>query len=283
MGWLSLWVAVVVLGALGLAASLNGMRFEHRVDREAGRMWAEAATPVLDPARIRDLPAPARRYLAQAVAGRQQAVRTVRLSHGGRFRPKIEGGWLPIRGRQSFAADPPGFVWWGRVRMAPGLWIDACDRSVKGSGSMLVSAESSVTLGRASGPAIDQGALLRLLGEMVWFPTALLDGRYVSWAAVDDRRARATLRVGGLEVAGVFEFGEDGLPVSFSADRYRDLGGGQSVLTPWSGGLADFRRVDGMLVPHELTAYWHVDGRSIPYAHFLVEQLEYDVPERRLS
>jgi hypothetical protein len=39
------------------------------------------------------------------------------------------------------------------------------------------------------------GALMRLLAEMTWFPTALLDERYVTWAPVDDAQARATLRV----------------------------------------------------------------------------------------
>jgi hypothetical protein len=278
MGWLALWIAVVALGALGLVASANSLRFDRRVGREARQMWAGAAMPLLDQSRTSSLPAPVQRYLALALGGRERAVRTVRLRHHGVFRTTLDGGWLPIRGSEYFAADPPGFVWWGRVRMAPGLWIDARDRCVDGAGSMHISAESSVTIGHASGPTVDQGAQLRLLGELAWLPTALLDRRYVSWSAVDERRARVTLLLGGREVAGVFEFGQDGLPVTFSADRYRDLGGGRSELTPWSGGLADYRRVDGMLVPHEMTAYWHVGGRRIGYARFVVERLEYDVP-----
>jgi hypothetical protein len=277
MGWVAVWIAVMVVGALGLVASANSIRFDRRVGREVQQMWTGAAAPLgIDRGRIDELPAPAGRYLALAIGDRARAVGTVRLRHHGTFRPKLEGGWLPIRGRQYFAADPPGFVWWGRVQLAPGLWIDARDRCVEGAGSMYVSAESSATIGQASGPAIDQGALLRLLAEMAWFPTALLDRRYVSWAAVDERRARVTLRVEGHEVSGVFEFGEDGLPVAFFAERHRDLGGGQSALTPWSGAMADFRRADGMLVPHEMTAYWHIDGGRVQYARFVVERLEYD-------
>ena len=84
---------------------------------------------------------------------------------------------MSIRGRQYFALDPPGFVWWGRAHLAKNLWIDARDRSLRGAGSMLVSAESSYTLADSSGPEIDQGALLRLLGEVMWFPTAFLVNR----------------------------------------------------------------------------------------------------------
>ena len=205
-------------------------------------------------------------------------MRAVRLRHGGTFRPKLDGEWLAIRGEQYFAADPPGFVWWGRVAMAPGLWIEARDRSVGGAGNMLVLAESTLTLADSSGPGLDQGALLRLLGEMAWFPTAFLDERYVTWAALDESRASATLRVNGREVTGVFEFGAEGLPRGFRADRYRDLGGGKSALTAFPGETSDFREVDGLLVPHQMVASWHLEGQRLPYVRFLVERLEYDTP-----
>lgn len=277
MLWLAAWIAVLAIGALGAVSSANSLRFGRRVAREVREMWAGSAeSPHIDARRVAELPAPVRRYAARAVGARERAVRTVRLGHGGSFRAKLDGAWLPIRGEQYFSADPPGFVWWGRVRIAPGLWVEARDCSVRGAGNMLVLAESTFTLADRGGPEIDQGALLRLLGEMVWLPTAFLDDRHVSWRAVDGRRARATLRVSGREVEGVFEFGEDDLPGSVSADRYRDLGGGKTVLTPWSGDLGDYREVEGLLVPHAITGYWHVGGRRFPYARFLVERLEYD-------
>jgi len=277
MLWLVLWIVVLAMGAFGVMASANSLRFGRRVAQDARQMWTGAAEPhPIDRGWIEGLPTPVRRYADKAVGERQRAVRSVRLRHGGTFRPKLDGVWMPIRGDEYFAADPPGFVWWGRVRAAPGLWVDARDRSVGGVGSMLISAESTFTLAESAGPEMDQGALLRLLGEMPLLPTALLDPRYVTWTAVDDRRAGATLRVNGREAAGVFEFGDDGLPTSFLADRQRDLGGGRSVLTPWSGELADYREVDGMLAPHRMAASWHVDGKPIPYVRFLVETLEYD-------
>jgi hypothetical protein len=247
------------------------------VASEASEMLATSgeARPI-DRARLATLPPPVRRYLEKALGSRARAVRTVRLRHGGTFRTKLDGKWLPIRGEQYFAANPPGFIWWGRVAMIPGLWVEARDRSVGGTGHMLVRVESTFTLADVRGPELDQGALLRLLGEMVWFPTSFLDERYVTWSPVDDRRATATLRVGGQEVSGVYEFGDDGLPTAFRADRYRDLGRGRSVLTPFIGESADFRDEGGLLVPHRMTALWVVAGEAIPYAQFVVESIAYD-------
>jgi uncharacterized protein DUF6544 len=201
----------------------------------------------------------------------------VRFRHGGRFRTKLDGPWQAIRGEQYEAADPPGFVWWGRLRAGPGLWVDARDRSVNGAGGMLVSLESSFTIADRTGPEMDQGSLLRLLSDLVLFPTAFLDERYVDWAAVDDAHARATLRVSGREVAGVFAFGPDGLACGFSAERYFDAGRGTPELKPWSGDYEDYRAAGGMLVPHRFVGYWHVGDERVPYVDFRLETPEYGV------
>ena len=279
MLWVAFWIAVLIVGAFGLVACVNRLRFARRVASEAKEMLATSGEPrPIDRNRLATLPAPVRRYLEKALGFRERSVRSVRLRHGGTFRTSLDGKWLPIHGEQYFAVDPPGFIWWGRIAMMPGLWVEARDRSVGGTGNMLVRAESTFTLADARGPELDQGALLRLLGEMVWFPTSFLDERYVTWSAVDDRHATAALRVGGREVSGVYEFGDDGFPMAFRAERYRDLGGGRSALTPFIGESADFRDEGGLLVPHRMIALWHVGEEAVPYARFLVEQLENDVP-----
>lgn len=273
------WIVIgATLAALvSLTASINSRRFARRVAREARGLWTAQARPrALDKSRIDALPTPVRNYLKKALVGQERTVAGVRFRHGGRFRSRLDGSWSRIRGEQYDTADPPGFVWWGRVGLGPGLWIDARDGCRNGIGGMLVSLESSLTLADRSGPEMDQGSLLRLLSDLVLLPTALLDDRYVTWSSVDPRRARATLRLNGREVAGVFEFGEDSLPCSFFADRYFDSGRGKARLNPWSGDYADYRKISGMLVPHRFLGYWHVEGRPIPYVDFQLEPPEYD-------
>ncbi len=276
MLWLALGIAAVV-ATLGALAWTNSRRFAHRVARETRAMWA--ALPEGRPvnrARLATLPPPVRAYLFKALGDRQKAVRTVRFRHGGRFRTTLDGPWRPIRGQQYDAADPPGFVWWGRLDAGPGLWVDALDRSVSGKGGMRVSLESTFTLFDRSGPELDQGSLLRLLSDFVLFPTVLLDDRYVTWTAVDEKRAKAVLRVDDKGVSGVFEFGADGLPRAFHADRYYDTGKGKAELRPWSGDYLDYQPVEGLLVPFHFLGYWHVNGQRIAYVDFELETPEID-------
>jgi hypothetical protein len=278
MWWIVWWAVVALVGAGGVVASTNSVRFGRRVAREVRDTETSPQPPVLDRRRAVELPHPVQRYLGKAISTRSKAIRSVRLRHGGLFRPSLGGSWFPIRGEQHFTADPPGFIWWGRVRIFPGLWIDARDRSVNGLGSMFVTAESTFTIADSHGPQLDQGALVRLLAEMPWLPTAFLDHRYVRWSAIDEHRASATLRVNEVAVTALFEFGPDDLPATLSADRFLDAGDGKAVVTPFVGRYTDYRAVDGVLVPHRAVAAWIVDGVPEEYARFDVERLEFDVP-----
>jgi hypothetical protein len=275
--WLLLWLGLLAVGVFATIAHVNALRFQERVRREARRrlLGPAPARAIAPEAEAAALPAPVQRYLVLALRDRRRSVRTVRLRHGGRFRPRRDGGWLAIRGEEYFDADPPGFLWWGRARLGPGFWIDARDQIAAGRASLVARFESSIKVAEASGPAIDQGGMQRLLGEMVWFPTAFLDERFVTWEELDDRSALATLSQNGIEASATFHFRRDGLPRLVSAQRYRETKKGP-VLTNWSGKFDDYRLVDGMMVPLELEARWHLDSGDWPYAHFKVERIEYD-------
>jgi hypothetical protein len=249
---------------------VNRLRFDRRVAQEM-RVLVAVPPSALAPLEAIELPAPVARYRDLAI-GQHAPVRTLRLHHGGTFRMSPTAKVLPIRGTQLFTSDPPGFVWTGRVRMAPGIWFDARDMAIAGEGSMRVLLDDTVSLVDAHGPQLDQGSALRLLAEMVWYPTSLFDARTVTWSAIDADHARATLRFGGRDVSGVFEFGVDGMPVRMSAERFTDKGD----LRPWGGVYRDWRTISGMRVPFEAEVTWQLDAGPYTYAHWLVDSMEYD-------
>jgi hypothetical protein len=270
MIWLVVFLVIALLGGLGVVINVNRLRSERRV---ASEMRDLLAMPPSGVARsdAGELPPPVARYRALAV-GDRAPVRTLRVRHGGTFRMRADAKASPIRGEQLFTADPPGFVWTGRIQMAPGLWVDARDMLAAGKGSMRVLLDDTVSLADARGPELDQGSALRLLAEMPWYPTALFDARTVTWAAIDADHARATLRLGDQEVSGVFEFGPDGLPRRVDAERFMDKGGRK----PWCGVYRDYRAVSGMRVPFEADVAWDLESGLFTYAHWLIDSMVYD-------
>ena len=270
MGWLVLMSALTVFGAVGVLVNVNQLRLQRRVEGEMGALFRSTSSS--KPRPVDALPPPAARYRELAI-GERAPVHTLKLRHAGTFCMSPTAEPQPIRGTQLFIANPPGFVWSAQVRMYPGLWVDARDMAANGVGSMRVLLDSTLTLADARGPEIDQGSALRLLAEMVWFPTALFDSRYVTWSAVDATHAVATLRFGEREVSATFEFGPDGLPARVTAERAMDKRG----LQPWGGTYRDWRKVSGMLVPFEATVSWHLQAGPFVYAHWLIEAMDYDV------
>jgi len=274
MAWKMAGLVAALLAGVVLAALVERARFPRRLAQERVQLLAAQAVEPHRPIDPATLPAPARRYFEASGAARRGPVAAVHLEHGGSFRPAPARPWGPIRGEQDFAAAPPGFAWWGRMP-AGGLWFDALDRSLGGAGSMRVWMASIFPIASGRGPQLDQGALLRLLGEMVWVPTALFDSRYLAWEPNDDTSARCTLRVGGRQASGLFHFGPDGLVSRFTAERYRD-DGARSALLPWLVTCADPRPVDGLVVPFRCEVSWVVAGKPEPYARWEVERITYE-------
>ncbi|MEP7052649.1 MAG: DUF6544 family protein, partial [Pseudomonadota bacterium] len=253
---------LTMIGAAGVVANVNQLRWQGHVAQEMRALIAVKASHTPRPA-IAELPSPVARYRKLAL-GDGPPVRTLKLRHVGTFCMSSSSKPLPIQGTQLFTSDPPGFVWSARIQMFPGVWVDARDMAAKGEGSMRVLLDSTVTIADAHGPELDQGSALRLLAEMVWYPTALFDARYVTWSAIDARHATATLRFGERQVSGTFEFGTDGLPVGMNAERFMDKQG----LRPWGGTYGDWREVSGMLVPFEATVTWQLESGPFTYAHW---------------
>jgi len=229
-------------------------------------------------ARENTLPEPVRRYLHYAIAEGAQAIGTVRMQHGGDFRTKPDQRWFAIEGQQYFTAAHPGFVWKARIRPLPFLWIDARDSLVADRGNMLVKLVSVVPIADASSPEIDQGARLRWLAECCWFPYAFV-GTCVGWTPIDARSARVAVRSSGLPVSAIVEVDDEGKLVGLRAERYRDVGGGKAVLTPWIGQYSDYRRFGGFRVPSFVDVRWLLDDQEFSYARFRILTIEYNLPK----
>ncbi len=272
-------VILWLLAAIVLPPLAGWYLFRRRVARYVTTLLSttmSSAGPQQLAARLDSLPEPVRRYLSFAIEEGAPATRTVRLEHGGTFRPSPEQRWLPVHGVEYFTAAIPGFVWSARIRPARLTWIDACDRLHNRRGSMLVKMESLFTIANASGPEIDQGASLRWLAEAIWFPYAFA-GEAVRWESLSGEAARATLVQEGAPAAATFEFDAEGRISLIHGDRYRDAGGGKTVLTPWVGRCSGYRKFGPFRVPAHVEVAWVVEGAESAYARFDVTAIEYNV------
>jgi hypothetical protein len=261
--------ATGIAGALMLSAN---RLWESRTDEV--RRELQAANTVRGHAyreqQLEGLPLPVQRYFRAVLTDGQPLITHARVSSHGTFNigAPPASSWKRFTATQDFYPGAPGFVWNARIRMAPGLSTFVRDAFAGGEGSMFAAVAGVITVADAGGtPQMAAGSLTRYLAEAVWFPTALLPDQGVTWTAMADDWARATLTTGATTVSLDFRFGGDGLITECAALRDHDKLGKQ----PWGGRYMDWVDRGGMWIPAAAEVYWTLPTGAFPYWRGSVE------------
>jgi hypothetical protein len=273
-------IANVIL-AVVMAMAWADARFQREGDRLVSSLLQQSSsTPAPFSVVASDLvglPAPVSRWLARAGVVGQPRVRSVRLHQRGELRTAPEQAFMPARAEQYFSVDPPAFVWRVKLRMFKTLPIVGRDSYLDGKGHMLIKAGSTVSVVDAEGPTIDQGTLLRYLGELIWFPSAALSS-YVHWEPIDADRARVTMTYRGVSAAAEMTFDALGRMTQLHALRF--MGGGPDAkLQPWHVTATEWRRFSGTEVPTRGDVTWQLASGAFTYYRWTITDLQYNVTE----
>ena len=210
---------------------------------------------------VPNVPAPVVRYLCLALPTSAR-IGEVRLTQHGTLRMDVSSArWLPFDAGHVVVPPATSFVWDARVRIAPLLHVRVRDALIDGQGSGEVKLLSLTVSATAGTPEMNSGSLHRYLAESVWYPSALLPGPALSWTAIDDARALATLTNHGLTVSLEFRFAETGEVTGiYTPARWGKFPDGYRQ-APWEGHFRNYRERDGIVVPTEGDVGWYVDDR----------------------
>lgn len=222
------------------------------------------------------LPAPVRRYMDFTGVLGQPWIENVALTYEGRFRLGADRPWMPMTARQTYTVSPPSFAWDARFKMMGLPLLRALDEYRAGRGRMHGKLAGLITLFDVQGEELDQGARLRYLSEMIWFPIAFL-GQNITWQAVDDHSADVQLDDGVGTVSGRLFFDDGGRPVNFTAKRYREIGGGFS-LDAWSTPITGYGKRAGLNLPVRGQAVWNLELGDLPYIDLEIKEVVYNNP-----
>lgn len=265
---------------LGLACALvlGGARahFQSETRRIASELTALPRTPasVVTATDLAALPEPVRRWLTRSgIVGRPRA-RFVRLRQRGELRTAPDQTFMQARAEQYFRISDPAFVWSVSLRMFGVLPVLGRDSYVSGRGHMRIDAAGLWPIVDARGPEIDQGTLLRFLGELVWFPSAALEP-YIRWEANDRDSARAFMTYGGMSVPAWFTFDAEGRPTRMEALRYMS-DGKDARITAWEVTMNAWQRFEDVEVPTHGEVSWLLESGRFTYYRWEITRVDYD-------
>lgn len=229
------------------------------------------APRMIAPEDLSGLPEPVRHWLETSGIIGQPMPRTVSLKQQGEIRLGPDRPWIPFHADQYYTIDPPAFLWRVSASAAPGLFIRGIDTLHDGRGRMTMILLALIKVVDASGASLDQGAAMRYLQEIVWFPAAALSESIV-WTPIDPLTAEATLSLETIRVSGLFRFDEGGHVAGFEAMRYRDGVG----MDWWQTPMGDYEMLSNVLVPTQGEGVWGQGEDAFPYIRIRLIDLRYD-------
>lgn len=146
-----------------------------------------------------------------------------------------------------------------------GIPFEGLDAYIDGTGSMEGVIAKLFTLFHQTGKALDKSSLVTFLSESLLIPSAALQD-YISWQAIDDYHAKATISYYGISASGIFTFNEKGEMLSFTTDDREAVStDGTSEKVKWSVVCGDYKEINGIKKPTAFQAVWHYDDGDLVY------------------
>jgi len=273
-----LGLLLVIIVLTYLLSSMGQINFQKRVNKDINKILSEvdlSKNKTIEEEDIKDLPEPVKRWLKFSRVIGKEEIKTVRLKQTGSMKIKPDQSGMKTKAEQYFNITTPAFVWKARVNMLPLIYFAGEDKYYEGEGHMLIKVLSLFPVVNSHGEEIDQGTLTRYLGEMVWFPTAVLS-EFITWETIDSNTAKATMSYKGTKGSGVFHFDESGKLKSYSCDRYYTRGD-ETTLEKYYVPVWDYKEFSGIKIPTKAKAIWRLDEGDFEYYDLKITEIEYNI------
>ncbi len=224
---------------------------------------------------IKDLPEPVKKWLRNSGAIGKPFISVGKVMQKAEIKMKPDqNNWMPASAIQYTTIDKPAFIWTVDVKMNWFLNYQGRDKFENGKGEMLIKMNSLINVVNEEGPKLDEGTIQRYLGEMVWFPSLALSP-YITWEAINDTTAKATMTYKGTQGSGTFYFNSEGDFIKYSAMRYR---GNETNAKrhEWILLVDAYKKFGGIRVPAKMTATWKLDDRDWTWLKLEITDIKYN-------
>lgn len=263
-----------IAGLLLLTLLIGKINLSKQFSNQVNTLFAQSkskSNQTFNKNQLENLPEPVQRYFNHVLKDGQPYISYVRMTHGGQFKTGLDKDWINIKGEQYATTEKPGFIWKGTTTM-----FTARDLYIGDKGQLIVSLFSLYNIVDVKGEQYNQGELLRWLGESVLYPTNLLPGERLKWSSIDAETAKLTFNYNGLSLFFILTFNEIGEITQMETKRYMD----EKNLETWIIKLADYKKINTVLVPTTFEVLWRLAKGDFSYAKFNMTEIQYNKPEK---
>ncbi len=244
--------------------------------REYIRQAQQARSEIITEADLAPLPEPVQRYLRYTQVLGKPRIKCVKVRQTGLMRTSPTQKWMPVEAVQySTLTGPLSRTWYARIKIGPLTLLNGFDRYDNGAGRMLIRLLSLFPVVNISGPEIDLSALIIFVNDMVMWPTAFLSD-YIHWEPIDSGSACARVDLNGRQFSAVCVFNDLGEMVDFVTEQRYATFGKEFKQMKWSTPFRRYREANGLRIPSEGEAIWHMPEGEFPYIQATIGDVLYD-------
>jgi uncharacterized protein DUF6544 len=219
----------------------------------------EPGREVFDASMVRDLPAPAQRYLLHAIRPGTPLATSLKLAFEGSMQFGPQSQLWPLAGQDIVITPQRGFIWCEQLRFGPVprhgiLYYAKGDGRVMWSYLNLLMDPSKMS---GKGPDTAKSMLGRFLSKLIWIPSALLPQPGVRWEAVDDEHARVVITFEGETVPLTLKIDPEGRLEELTFPRWgaKNADGSYSYFV-YGVNVQEEMAVGGYTIPSRVSAMW---------------------------
>ena len=253
--------------------------FQQKIDTEVEGILKETSEISLAPiteVSIKSLPPPVQSWLKQSGILGKPPIRVLKMAQEYQMKLKPDQtDWYKAKAEQYSTTFPPAFVWTADMKMMPLLYAFGRDKFIDGQGEMLFKLLSLIPVAKDGyNDQINESALQRYLGEIVWNPSAAVMD-YITWEEIDQSSAKATMKFQNTSGSGIFHFDQNGRLTHFVAERYMGAGSDAKKYF-WVVLALEYATFDGITLPSKCNATWKLENGDWTWAEFEVTQVQFN-------
>jgi len=225
---------------------------------------------------LENLPSLLQKYLRKIGILGTKEIKRVRLKQIGEFKFNPDSKWKSFTAEQYINTENMSFLWYAKIKMIPLINFHVIDKFINRKGSLNAKLFNMITVVDESGPKLDEGEFLRLLGEMPWYPSFFLHEK-IKWNTINEKTLEIKLVQKDVEISGNLIFNESGFIYEFSTKRYytdKD----EINLEDWHGYWYDYEKFDGISIPTRFKVCWNLETQEYCYIRAKITDLEFNNP-----
>ncbi|NJB72195.1 hypothetical protein GGR42_002686 [Saonia flava] len=251
-----LYLVLVIILGLVLIVFYGFYRFNAHVEKEKDFLFNiyDKKESTIKKEDLEGLPFIMKKYLEKVGVLGMCIDCNVTFKQSGRIKTDPLKKWTKFSAVQYIIAKHPGFIW-----NANAFPIFIRDKSIQGMAEVKVSFAGLKDIAIADGAKTDVSALGRYLGELIFYPIGFLS-KNIKWEEMDENSVKAHISINNISTEGIFHFNEEGLIVSYEAQRYRD-----ENLEYFTGIAENYKIMDELYIPSSMRAIWNLKEGDFEY------------------